>query len=330
MLADIGGTFARFALLEEPDAAFALLAKVPTSSYPDAVAAISAALAGHAGPRPVSAVIAAAGRVADGTVQLTNAAWRIDPAEIGQAFGLEQVVLLNDYAATAAGLQDMCRRDGDDVRRIGPAGPAPGPQVVLGPGTGFGASAAVSFGDETVLHSTEAGHAELGPATETDFALWPLIERVQGRITVEALLSGPGLVRLYRAVARRRGCGSANDTPAAVVAAGLDGSDTVAAETLRRFAAVLGRFAGDLALVFGATGGVLIAGGIAPRIARILDEGEFRAAFERKAPFAEAMRGVPTYLIIHPEPVLAGLRAFAAAPGRFIVQAGRWSADDGA
>ena len=324
LLGDIGGTFARFALLAEPGRPFRLLAKAPTAAHTDPTSAARSALGRWSGARPVSILLAVAGRVAGPAVHLTNAGWTIDAERLGRDLAVDDVTVLNDYAAAAAGLELLLETRREDLLRIGPDLDAEGPRVVLGSGTGLGAAAAVPFGRRLVIQATEAGHVEFGPSGERDMAWWPFLEPA-GRHSAEALLCGAGLVRLDRALARSRGGSPVLRSPAEVVAAGCGGSDESAAEALRVFADLLGRFAGDLALMFAATGGVFVAGGIPPRIAEVMREGGFRAEFERKAPFEAVMRRTPTFLVVHPEPVLAGLSVLAARPRQFLVHGTRWS-----
>jgi glucokinase len=155
-------------------------------------------------------------------------------------------------------------------------------------------------------------------------ALWPSVERVHARITAETLLSGPGLLRLYEAMARAQGRQTVCCNPEAVTKAALAGAEMLAVDTLRLFARLLGRFAGDLALIFGATGGVFIGGGIAPAIAHFLDSADFRASFEEKAPFADIMQAISTFVIMHPEPALLGLVAIASDMDRFVFEKRIW------
>jgi glucokinase len=208
--------------------------------------------------------------------------------------------------------------DGGDLARLGHAIEGePGPKVVLGPGTGLGAAALVPVGDRFVVLPTEAGHVEFGPAEAGEATLWQEIERVFGRITVETVLSGPGLVRLHRALVRAGGGADEFDAPSDVCGAGLSGSDQHAVAALDLFARLLGRFAGDLAIIFGAIGGVYIASGIAPRILGILRSGGFRTAFEHKAPQDAFMRKIPTWVVMHPDPALHGLMVLAEQDDRF-------------
>jgi glucokinase len=326
LLADIGGTNARFAVLPAPGEALIRLAPALTASASDPLPVIRTAVDGAPGQRPRSAFLAVAARVDGTVVDLMNAGWVLDAGRVGAALGLSPVALVNDYVPVAAACAVLREGEGGGLERIGPALPArPGARLVLGPGTGFGAAALLPLGPRSAMLSSEAGHVELGPSTADELALWPHIEPVAGRVTAEAVLSGPGLHRLYRAVCRSRDATARCDTPSAVVDAALTGGDEAAAAALRLFVRLLGRFAGDLALTFAATGGVFIAGGIAPTIIGILAEGEFRRAFERKAPHEAVMRRTPTFVIRHPDPALEGLAAIASAPERFIFDVRSWT-----
>jgi glucokinase len=318
LLGDIGGTNARFALLRDGGEP-AHLPRVLTAAYPGPVAALRAALAAHvAEPPPRSALLAVAAPIEGPVVPLTNAPWVIDAAAIAAGLGLDRVVLVNDFVPAAAALADLGGDADPRLQRIGPAcASAPGPKVVLGPGTGLGAAALLPAGSRLVVVSTEAGHMEFGPADAGEEALWRGIERLGGRVAAEQILSGPGLLRLYRAVAALEGTDARLDGAAAIVEAALAGADPLSRRTLDLFAGLLGRFAGDLALAFGAVGGVTLAGSVACRIAPVLAAGRFRASFESKAPHGAYMARIPTSLLRDPDPAIPGLAAIAAAPDRF-------------
>ncbi len=324
LLGDIGGTNARFALLAEGAAEAEVLAHEATADYPDIVAAIRAALAQDGGRKPRSALLAVAARVAGPKVTLTNAHWTIEGKAIGEALGLDLVTVVNDYVPVAAGLSHL---EDEHLHRIGPAVKAgDGARVVLGPGTGFGAAALVPYEEILAIVSTEAGHTELGPVGEEEMRLWPLLEQAGGRHTVESVLSGPGMTRLYAGIARLRHGERSGDHPAPqdVTEHGLSGEDPIAQETLALFAKLLGRFAGDCALGYLATGGVYVGSGIAPRILPVLEQGGFRAAFEDKAPFAEQLRTIPTAVVTAKDPALIGLAALARGTKRFLYHGQVW------
>ena len=325
LIGDIGGTNSRFAVVTAPGRTYVLLPRMRTASTPDPVEAIRETLTHYQGPPPRSAMLAVANRVDTPVVRLTNAAWTIDAGAIGAALGLNRVVLVNDYTPVAASA--ITFDDGDGLARIGPDVPsASGARLVLGPGTGLGAAVLVPVAGRLALLATEAGHMDLGPADEEEFRLWPHLERVGGRVTAEVILSGPGLCRLCHALAAVRGGTSPFADPPDVMAAWRDRNSDLAGAALGLFARLLGRFAGDLALAFEAAGGVFVAGGIAPKMVGLLQEGAFRAAFEDKSPHEDWAARVPTAVITDPEPALRGLAAIVSDPGLFVYRSAEWTA----
>jgi glucokinase len=326
LVGDIGGTNARFAIVESREARPQPLAQSRTTELPGPAEATGRALRSHHGPPPRSALIGVATQVDGPVARLTNADWAIDAPALGAEFGVNRVTLLNDFVPVATALERLDERHSGALVRLGPEVEAkPGPRVVLGPGTGLGAAALIPAGERLVVQSTEAGHIEFGPCERDEHAVFAELDRVCDRHTSEAVLSGPGLLRLYCAHAKSLSCAPTCAEPRDVVAAHAEG-DAVATAALMHFARLLGRFAGDMALIFGATGGVYIAGGIAPRIASVLVASEFRVAFERKAPLERFVRAVPTWLIKHPDPAIEGLAAIACDPKRFLFQSYTWTA----
>ena len=323
LLGDIGGTNARFGVLPAPGEPIRHLPKALTASASDPVEAIRATLRHHEGAAPRSAIVAVACRVDSPCVHLTNAQWTIDAEAIGRAFGLERVVLVNDYTPVAASAYALDEQRGD-LARIGPPVPSRrGTRVVFGPGTGLGAGALVPVEDRFAIFATAAGHVEFGPADDEEMAIWPFIERLEGRVSAEVVLSGPGLFRMAAALASRRGEANPFSVPNDILEGGRSGHP-LAVAVLSRFSRCLGRYAGDLALTFEATGGVFIAGGIAPKMLDALRRGGFREAFERKAPHDDWARQVSTFVITHPSPALLGLSAIVTQPHIFIFRAEEW------
>lgn len=318
LIGDIGGTNARFAVVESPTAPILRLPTVHTVDHATIDDAIDAAVVRGAGLRPKSAILALAGPIVGDEVPLTNCDWIVAPKRAIARFDLDEMILLNDFEAQALALPDL---EPADVDPIGGGESRPDAvRVVLGPGTGLGVGGLVRARGIWVPVPGEGPHIDLGPVTDRDMAIWPNLERVHGRISAEAVLSGPGMLRLYRGICRTDGVEPTLDSPADVTAAGLAGDDQKAVETLSLFATYLGRVAGDMALIFMAYGGVFLGGGIPPRIAPILKAGAFRAAFEAKAPHDDLLAKMATAIIIKEDAALAGVAAFARAPGRFGVE----------
>ncbi len=324
LIGDIGGTNARFAVIEHATAETRRLPNVHTATYATIDDAIADVVIDKAGARPKSAVLALAGPIAGDRVPLTNCDWVVEPKKSIARFGLAEVVLLNDFEAQSLALPELTEGDLDPIG-AGEMTPT-GARVVIGPGTGLGAGALVRTRDIWVPVPGEGGHIGLGPVTPRDLEVWPHVERHGPRVTAETLLCGAGMVRLYNAVCASDGVAPALETPAAVTAAGLAGGDAQAAETLSLFAEHLGRAAGDVALIFLAYGGVYLAGGITTRIAPVLKAGRFRDGFLDKWPHNRLMERMATAIIVKEDAALAGIGAFARNPSRFGVELGgrRW------
>ena len=325
LIADIGGTFTRLALLDGKEKAPRLIAKFKTADYPNPQTAFKTVLAQSPDEKPNSALLAVAAPVGNAPVHLTNAAWWIDPQKIGEALGLAQVKLINDFPPIAAVLPHLDQNNPHDLISLGPkASQDGGPMLVLGPGTGLGAAVLRRIDTHELIEPTEAGHIEFGASRADELALWPFLERQDGRHTAESLLCGAGITRLYQGLTRQKGAPAPTIDVAQITQAALAGEQQ-AVDCLTLYTRLLGRYAGDLALVFGATGGVYIAGGIAPRIVPLLSNGTFREGFEDKAPFSAMIKTIPTYVVTRPDPALFGLARLASDPDRYWINSQSWS-----
>lgn len=316
LIGDIGGTNARFALIHGKDAEVQAFPPVATADFPDIGSAIESGVFARTRQRPRSAVIDGAGPITGDHIDLTNADWVIRPVDMIAKLGLEDVVLLNDFEAMALALPFLAEEDLSPIGEMMTPPPI-GPKVVLGPGTGLGVGALVPAGGRWVPIPGEGGHVSFGPAEPDEFEFWPHVELEHGRIEAEGLLCGRGLVRLHRALAATEAVTAVFERPEDVTRAALDGSDATAVRTVQVYCRLLGRLAGDMALTFMARGGVYVGGGIAPRILDFLKQGEFRRAFEAKAPHEDVMATLPTWVITRDSPALVGLAAFARAPEQF-------------
>jgi glucokinase len=316
LVADVGGTNARFSLKETPQAELSAPVHVRTGDSSGLAEAIEAILPKLAA-RPRSVIACGAGPIVDGKLKLSNASWLIDGREAAHKLKLSGGLLLNDFEAQALSLPVI---PDAWTRPIGPRLPAgAGPRLILGPGTGLGVAALIEAGGRHTPVPSEFCHMGFGPVSEEEWAIWPHLERAHGRITTESVTNGAGLARIYRARLLAKGVEPEFDDPADVTAAALADRQSEAAEAVRLYWRIVGRLAGDAAIAFVARGGVTLAGGVLPRIVDLLDEAAFRAAFEDKAPVEGLARAIPTRLITHADSVLAGMAAIAAAPQSYAV-----------
>ncbi|MGN6144815.1 MAG: glucokinase [Mesorhizobium sp.] len=318
LIGDIGGTNARFSVVLDANSEAGEPRIVQTADFPTIDAAIQAAVLDRSSVQPKSAVLAVAGPVDGDEIELTNCPWVVRPKEMIANLGLTDIVVLNDFEAQALAVVALGE---EHMEKIGGGMPEPNAgRVVLGPGTGLGVAGLVHALGHWIPVPGEGGHMDIGPRTPRDFEVFPHIETIEGRISGEQILCGRGLVNVYRAVAAADGKDAPFTKPSEVTAAALAGTDAVAEEALSLFVTCLGRTAGDLALVFMSRGGVFLTGGIAQKIVPALKAGNFRAAFEDKAPHSALMRDMPVYVITHPLAALLGLAAYARAPSLFGVQ----------
>lgn len=316
LIADIGGTNARFALCDP-------------SRPPELLRPVSLRNADHAslqhaaetyldsvGVRPRRASIALACPVVGDDIRLTNRAWSFNRHELRASLGLDELRLINDFGAIARAVPLL----GPGEREVlhGPdQALAQGPVSVLGPGTGLGVALLVgdAMGCWRVVE-TEGGHVGFAPEDEEERALADRATALHGRVSWERLLSGSGLALIDAVLGERAGAPASPPREAPeVVAAALGGGDLVARQALARFCAILGSVAGDVALVHGARA-VVVAGGIVPRFLPFLRSSAFRERFLDKGRFAAWLEPVAIQVVTHPNPGLLGAAAALREPGR--------------
>lgn len=308
LLADIGGTNARFAVLAGRE--LGPVAHVAVAGHARFTDALAAYLAQRADGPIDAAVLAVAGVVAGERCALTNNPWVVDAAELRARFGFGSVRLVNDFEAIAWALPHFAS---DALCRIGGGGAVAGaPKAVLGPGTGLGVGAFVPGQGGLVLRS-EGGHATLPGASSREDAVIALLRQSFGHVSIERALSGPGLENLYRAIAALDGVTVPARSAADITRAACDDECPVSRAALDMFCALLGDVAGNLALTFGARGGVYIAGGIIPRLSDELLRSAFRTRFEAKGRMRSYVEPIPVYVVMHEDPAFVGLKAFAEA-----------------
>jgi glucokinase len=310
LLGDIGGTNARF-MLAPAQGALPSATILHTADFPTLEAALASLLGPGASLRATA--LSVAGPVRDGLVRMTNCPWVISAAGLTAATGLADPILINDFAALAHGVPSL---GPGEIRRVGPGDVlvAKGPIGILGPGTGLGMAALVpdGRGGHRVV-AGEGGHADLPAMTQREMAVLALLQRQHGHVSIERVLSGPGLEALYAALAvldegKPQICAAPE-----IDARALARTDPRAAETIALFTGLLGAVAGNLALTLGAEGGIYLAGGILPRWGALFDETLFRRRFEAKGRFAEYLGRIPTAIITAPDVAFRGLRALAMA-----------------
>jgi glucokinase len=313
LIADIGGTHVRFALVTAGGApAETMVLRCSDYAGPaEAARGYLRAVAPTAAAR--RAAFAVASPVVGDRVDLTNSPWSFSIAATRDALGLERFTVVNDFTAVALSIPHL---GADDLVRLGggSGGAAGAPVAALGPGTGLGVSALVPDQDgRWVALATEGGHITMAAADDREAELLAWLRHRFGHVSAERVLSGPGLVNLYEAVAARNGRQPVYNTPDAISQRALDNTCMVCREALDTFFAMLGTVAGNLALTLGARGGVYIAGGILPRMPDAFAASGFRARFESKGRFQPYVASVPTWLVVHPQPAFAGLAGLVTA-----------------
>jgi glucokinase len=309
LVGDIGATNARFSLLA--NGALGPVTELEVARYarfPDAVADF---LNDHGAPVQVTrALLAVAGPVDGERCKLTNCPWTIDGDELRTTFRLAQVRVVNDFAATAYSLPSLTRAD---LHPLGGGRSLPGaPMAVLGPGTGLGVACLVPGSAEPVVIAGEGGHASLAAASGREDAVIDHLRRQFGHVSAERVVSGAGLENLYRTIAALDQIEAPLRDAAEITGSALTGRCPTAVAALEMFCGFLGAFAGNVALMFGARGGVYVAGGISPRIVAFMERSQFRRRFEDKGRLRPYLEAIPCNVIVHPAAAMVGLKALDA------------------
>ena len=309
LIADIGGTNARFALVD-PDAPITQVLHVQTLCNAEFASLQHAA--GHylksVGAQPRRGAIALASPIDVDEIRLTNRAWSFSRSELRQTLGLDELLLLNDFGAVAWAVPTLEAHD--RITLHGQSKTLRGPVSVLGPGTGLGVAQLVgSEAQGWQVVETEGGHVTFAPIGDEEQAIARWMTAHYGRASNERMLCGKGIAHvdavLRGATNLETGQAAALRDPADIVAMALEGHDLAARRTLARFCAVLGSVAGDAALIHGART-VMIAGGIVPRFVPFLRSSAFRERFLAKGRFAAHLESVAIHVITHPNPGLLG------------------------
>ncbi|MFD6354264.1 glucokinase [Nocardia tengchongensis] len=310
LVADIGGTHARFGLVSGrcPDPHDVRILRC--ADYPDLVSAIEDYLHRIEGPRPVAACVAVAGPVLGDRVRLTNSGWDFGVMEARRRLRLRRLEVINDFTALALAVPHLPREAfvgiGAGIRRHGE------PIAVIGPGTGLGVAALVRSGETWVPVPGEGGHAGLPVETAREAEIAAVLRQRHEVVCAETVLSGPGLVRLYQAVALLRGVPAPCTHPEQIHRAARRFDDPIAHETLEVFFGMFGAFCANVALTFGARGGVLLGGGVLPDMSDLLSSSDFRRRFVGNRSVPGYLDDVATEIITAHVPALRGAACLLA------------------
>jgi glucokinase len=304
LLGDIGGTNSRFGLIELGSMAVADVEVLKNDNFQGLEAAISHYLEKRNISELAAAAVDVAAPVDRELITLTNRDWTFSAESLRKAAKAKRFRLLNDFEALAWSLPHI--KAEDLVQIGGTINPKPQVKVVLGPGTGLGMATLAPLPNGGWMPIPgEMGHITLPINTAEELALKDALVGKDSFAEVEDVLTGPGLLALYKAIATQ----PKHDKPEAVLQAALNGNDADAEKTLDHFMTFLMRLAGDAAMALQARGGVYLAGGIAPSIAKQLQHPKFRAVFEDKGRIADVMKPIPLYVITDPFPAFKGCAA---------------------
>lgn len=302
--ADVGGTHVRIGLIRPAGAGAPVnvqhYRKYACADYPSPAEIFEDFLTRlDDGVQVDEAVIASAGYLLeDGSLIAANLPWPLVPAALRERLGFRELRVVNDFEAVAHAIAEVDPRDA--VLLSGPAdAQASGPILVLGPGTGLGAALSVQSEGRSLVLPTEAGQAALTPGNAVEMALLAELMKQRSHVPVESALSGPGLMNLHAALCAIRGEPQRYAHPGEITREALAGEDALARETLDIFCGLLGSVVGDMALLYGANGGVYLAGGILPQISDFLLHSSFVARFLDKGPMRTALERIPVRLVEH-------------------------------
>ena len=307
LIADIGGTNARFALADAAAPGFSKEQTLQCADFPSVEAAIQHYLDGVGASAPEVICLAAAGPVVENHIKVTNNHWVLNVDDLSDAFATDAVRLMNDFEAIAYSIPVL---EDDDCLPVGFPEPQPLPDgdysvAIVGPGTGLGAVGLRKHGDALIPIAGEASHGGFAPETKVQLDVLVALREEFDRVSSERIVSGSGLENIYWALGQIHHASLPKLSAREIFAAAQE-SDEHATEAVGLFFEVLGQFAGNYALALGANDGVYIAGGIVRRYPDMLVNSRFRSGFEAKGRHRVIMERIPTRLIMHEQPGLLG------------------------
>lgn len=327
IVADIGGTNARFALAvgkQGDQFLFEHIHVLKGKDYPDFEDALAAYIGLIGDEQPVAACVSLAAPIDGDFVAMTNIDWSFSQDAMRKKFGLKAFAAINDYTSVAIATSRLAPEDLHSL--------IPGTRkdrankAVLGPGTGLGVGGLSYAGqrlngqrlngqslkeqDHWVEIPAEGGHVTMGPADAFEAEVIGAAIACHGYVSAETCISGPGLVNLYRAIADVKGQTALDLKPHDVSAKGLDGSDALCVDALSTFCSLLGTMSSNLALTYAARGGVYITGGIVPRMVDFLKQSDFEKRFREKGVMSRFVADIPVDLVTYSETAYLGAAAW--------------------
>lgn len=312
LLADIGGTNARFALLTDGKlGAISHMAVRDYGSFQEALAAYLGRAAKAVEIR--HAILAASGVVQNECCALMNNPWVIDAAELRRAYGFSSVRLINDFEAVAWALPHLL--PGSLLQLDGRQRVTDAPLAALGPGTGLGMAVSITHGGGQIVLPSEGGHATMAGGSLREDAVIEHLRHRFGHVSSERVLSGRGLENLHDALASLDGVTPPKRRATDITRVGIDGTCPISRAAVDMFCAMLGSVAGNLALAVGAKGGVFLGGGILRHMPEYLARSQFRARFEEKGRLRKFLEPIPAYLILDDDVAFVGLRTLMEVEG---------------
>lgn len=304
LAADVGGTHARIGLVSpRPDGRRPVTVleyrRYACAEWPSLTAVLKDFVGQLGGDGRVEhCAVASAGYVLGDAIVNDNLPWPVSIRDIRESLGIGSLAVINDFEAVAYATQFMTQTDTVPVIET-TASPQSGPVLVMGPGTGLGSAVLLPGQPHATVLATEAGQIALAPGNEREIEILRLLARERAHVSFEHALSGPGLLNLYRAVSALRGTPAVFTAPAQVTAAATARADAAAIEALDVFCGLLGSFVGDLVLLYGARGGVFLAGGILPQIRELLLASTFGERFFNKGVMRAYLQQIPVRLMEH-------------------------------
>ncbi len=307
LVGDIGGTNARLALCDIETGQLSAVEFYPCAHY----ASLEIVIRQYLQQQDCDVndgCIAIACPVTDDIIRMTNHSWCFSVNQMKTSLGWERFEVINDFTAVSLAIPVL---QTNDVIQIGGKQPqAKRPIAVYGAGTGLGVAHLIHTGNQWISLPGEGGHVDFAPDSEEEDHLLNVLRKEYGHVSAERVLSGPGLVNIYRSLQKLNNQSVEDLTPSDISDRALNGNCPICKQALELFCRALGRFGGNLALNISAFGGVYIAGGIVPRFLEFFQTSGFRQGFENKGRFTHYLRDIPVYLITHDKPGLLGAGSY--------------------